>query len=210
MRHLPYKIAIVAALAISLFYLKGGMAQVEPVTAEQTKTLLAPPLAAALGEPQARVSVIEYMDYNCPYCRQLAPELVKLTQKRPNARIVYKEWPIFGSASLLAAQKALAANYQGKYLAAHDALISSPGHLTDGADIDARLRGAGIDLDRLAADFNAHEDDINTAIRRNADEAHALGFQGTPGIVIGKDAIPGVIDLTSLEQRVDKAAGDNQ
>jgi hypothetical protein len=59
LRHLPYKIAIVAALAISLFYLKGGMAQVEPVTAEQTKTLLAPPLAAALGEPQARVSVIE-------------------------------------------------------------------------------------------------------------------------------------------------------
>ena len=96
------------------------------------------------GAQKADVTIVEYFDYNCPFCRELVPEFRSLIAQDHKVAIVYKDWPIFGGVSVYAAKAALAATWQGKYLVAHDTLISGP-RLTQNDQVDAELKGAGID-----------------------------------------------------------------
>src|SRR5579859_1941102 len=97
-----------------------------PISAEIQKHLLSEPGVPLLGSAAADIVVVEYFDYNCPFCRALAPAFHPFVERDHAAAVLYKEWPVFGGVSVYAAQSALAATYQGKYLQAHDALISAP------------------------------------------------------------------------------------
>src|SRR5262249_55132679 len=143
------------------------------------------------GRPQANVTVVEFMDFNCPYCRMLQPELQKLMKADPDVRILYKDWPIFGGVSIYAAKVALAASWQGKYLQVHDALIGSPGRLESEQQVRDLARGAGADLRRLDEDLKAHNAAIYALLSRHNQEAESLGLEGTPGVVIGEMLVPG-------------------
>src|SRR5580698_8922387 len=109
------------------------------VTVEGQRQMLANPGTEPVGARKPNVTIVEYFDYNCPYCKKLVPTFQALLAQDPNIAIVYKDWPILGAVSVYAARSALAAQYQGKYLAAHDALING-GRLSKNEQVDAELQ----------------------------------------------------------------------
>src|SRR5947199_8492098 len=104
------------------------------------------------GNPQGDVTIVEYFDYNCPYCRKLEPELRQVVQDDGKVKLALKDWPVLGPLSIAAARLALATKYQDKYVAAHDALMASASRLTE-PRIRELLSNAGIDVDRAAKDL---------------------------------------------------------
>jgi protein-disulfide isomerase len=174
--------------------------EVRTITAQAAAAIAARPETPAAGARDGDLTIIEFLDYNCPFCKKTAPELQKLLRADPRVRILYKEWPIFGDVSEYAARSALAANWQGKFLAAHNALISAPRDLDETSQVDSILKGAGIELKRLADDRKLHSADIDANLARNAAEARGLGFRGTPGFLIGRQLVPLALTLHQLQQ----------
>src|SRR5215213_6747718 len=109
--------------------------------------VLRDPDIPVVGNPDGDVTIVEYFDYNCPYCRKVAPELRQVVQDDGKVRLVHKDWPILGEVSVIAAKMALASKYQDKFVQAHDALIGVASKLT-APRIRELLAGAGVDLDR--------------------------------------------------------------
>jgi protein-disulfide isomerase len=159
---------------------------------------------ACAGAAKPDVTILEYFDYNCPYCKKLGPVLKALLAQDQRIAIVCKEWPIFGAVSVYAAKSALAARWQGKYLIAHDALLNGP-ELTKNQDVDQALARAGIDVVRLKEDSVSHAGDIEASLAHNDAEAHALNLRGTPGVVLGRKVLPGTIDLDGLKRSIAEA-----
>jgi protein-disulfide isomerase len=124
----------------------------------------------------------------------VVPTFKQLLSEDKNLAIVYKDWPVLGEASMYAARCALAAGWQNKYFLAHDALLTGP-RLRGNDQIEAILRGAGVDLDKLKKDLAAHSGEITALLARNDAEAHALDLDGTPGILVGRQLMPGGADV---------------
>jgi protein-disulfide isomerase len=190
--------------AVSLLSGVAGAQSVQLITAEGQRQMLADPGTDVAGPLIADVTVIEFFDYNCPYCKKQVPALKALLAEDPKVAVVYKEWPILGAVSVYAASSALATRYQGKYLAAHDALIGGP-RLAKNDQVDAILRGAGVNLDTLRKDRIAHAKEISALLVRNEEEARALNLEGTPGLVVGRQFVGGIADLKFLKQLVDNS-----
>jgi protein-disulfide isomerase len=200
------RVFIALALLTAVVARPAAAGQIAEVSAEGMRHIVAPPQMPAMGAKQARITIVEYLDYNCPYCRKIAPDLVKLAKRDHRVRVLFKDWPIFGGVSVYAARAAIAANYQGKYLAAHHALISTPERLTSKEQVRSALKKAGIDLRRLAADMKLREYDIDAAIARNKAEARALGLQGTPALIFGDLLVPGAVSFEGMQKLVNIAA----
>lgn len=147
---------------------------------------------------------MEFFDYNCPYCRQVAPYMTKAETSDPKLRIVYKEFPILGANSTFAAKAALAAHRQGKYAAFHRALMEAKGTLTENGVLEVAGR-IGLDIVRLKADMA--DPKIQAAIDRNLALARALNINGTPGFVVGEQIAPGALDLATMERLISEARG---
>jgi protein-disulfide isomerase len=179
--------------------------EVRMITAQAEAAIASRPEMPAAGAKDADVSIIEFLDYNCPFCKKTAPELQKLLHAERMVRIVYKEWPIFGEVSQYAARSALAANWQGKFLVAHDALIGAPHDLEETSQVDSVLRGAGLDLGRLDNDRKLHSAEIDAILARNARETAALGLRGTPGFLVGRQLVPRSLTLKQLQQLIANA-----
>ena len=148
--------------------------------------------------------MVEYFDYNCPYCRKLAPSIHALVKSDHKVAVVFKEWPIFGGISVYAARSALASQWQGKYLAAHDALIDAP-RLSQAAEVDETLQKAGIKLPELKRTLATHGAQIDAILARNDAEARSLGMRGTPGLLVGRNVSTGIGDLAGLQIAVAEA-----
>jgi protein-disulfide isomerase len=151
------------------------------------------------GNPDGDITIVEYFDYNCPYCRKIAPELRQVVQDDGKVRLVLKDWPILGPVSVIASRMALACKYQDKYIAAHEALIGLASKLTE-PRIRERLAGAGIDVDRADRDLATNAKAIDAILARNGDQAGAFGFKGTPSFIVGKFRVPGVLTMAQFEQ----------
>ena len=165
-------------------------------------TILADLKTPAAGSNHADVTIVEWFDYDCPFCRRTHPHLQDALRTDPNLRIVYKEWPVFGEVSEYAAQSALAANWQGRYLQAHDALISTPDAIADRSHVDSTLMAAGIDMAQLSRDRHAHAREIAAILARSVSEATQLGLKGTPGFLIGRQFVSRSLDLPQLRQLI--------
>jgi protein-disulfide isomerase len=174
---------------------------IQRITSAGQAQMLANPGTDVVGATDADVTIIEFLDYNCPYCKRFAPTVQGLLAEDHKIAVVYKDWPILGEVSVYAARSALAARWQGKYLAAHDALLNGP-RMTQNTEVDLALKHAGIDLGKLKLDQKNHAADIDALLARNDEEAHALHLRGTPGIVIGRELLPGIVDLNGLKQLV--------
>jgi protein-disulfide isomerase len=151
------------------------------------------------GNAEGDIAIVEWFDYNCPYCRKLEPELRQVIHDDGKVRLVWKDWPILGPASVVAARMALATNYQGKYGEAHDAMLGLNSKLTE-AKIDEVLAAAGVDIDRAKGDLAANEKAINAILARNNEQAEALGFRGTPSFIVGKFRVPGTLTMAEFAQ----------
>jgi len=161
--------------------------------------VLRDPEIPVLGNPQGDLTVVEYFDYQCPYCKKLAPEIAQVVREDGNIRLVLKDWPIFGAVSKSAAQLALAAKYQNKYQEAHDALIGATEKLSD-TSIPDLLTKAGVDVEKAKQDLQAHRKTIDDLLVRNDDQADAFGFEGTPGFIVGFFRVPGVVEMNVFKQ----------
>src|ERR1700682_1057385 len=151
------------------------------------------------GNRDGDITIVEWFDYNCPYCRKLEPELRQVVQDDGKVRLVLKDWPILGPVSIAAARMALAAKYQDKYVAAHDALMGIASRLTE-PRIRELLAGAAIDVDRAARDLETNAQAIDAILARNGDQATAFGFRGTPSFIVGKFRVPGVLTMAQFDQ----------
>ncbi len=175
--------------------------EIQHITRAWLKQMLENPGTKAVGSLKPDVIIVEYFDYNCPSCKKLVPVLDALLAQDHRVAILYKDWPILGDMSKYAAASALAAGYQGKYRAAHDALIGGP-RLAETDQVDGILQMAGIDIDTLIKDRKAHAAEIAALIARNDEEANALTLKGTPGLVVGRQLVPGIVDLATLKKLI--------
>jgi protein-disulfide isomerase len=163
------------------------------LTAE-VEALTRDPGAPVIGNPAGDVTLVEFFDYRCPYCKQMTDTLAQLIEEDPNLRLVMKEFPILSAESLMAARAALAAQNQGKYESFHFALMEGGGGFTED-EIMAVADSVGLDVAQLQADMQDPE--IEAALRRNNSLAERIGVTGTPAFVVGDTLLTGA---TSLEQ----------
>ena len=147
--------------------------------------ILSDPDAPVAGNPDGDLTIVDFFDYNCPYCKKAATSLEKLVKTDGNIRLVYKDWPILHETSIVGARLALAAKYQDNYLPVHHALMDIPGYGIPQEQMLAAVRKTNVDQARLDADLTAHADDILRLIKRNLNIAEAIGLQGTPGFLVG-------------------------
>lgn len=177
------------------------------VLSSQREALENDPNAPVLGNPDGDVTVVEFFDYNCPYCRKAKEEVHKLIQGDANVRVVYREWPILSEDSIVAAKAALAARNQGKYEDFHNALMGLNGRIDERAimKVASKLK---LDTDQLKQDMESQEiaDHIETSNRL----ARELGFSGTPSFVIGENLVPGFVEASALAELVKEARNPNE
>jgi protein-disulfide isomerase len=165
--------------------------QQQKVISDNAEALFRSPLAYFTGNPDGDVTVVEFFDYNCGFCKRALPDLVKLVDGDGKVKVVFKELPIFGEESEGAAKAALAAGKQGKYFEMHQKLFSEPGK----ADKDKGLRIAaelGLDVPQLEKDME--DPSTQQALDEAKDLAQKLGLQGTPLYLIGDRIVPGAPD----------------
>lgn len=183
----------------------GAAAQLSQIDETGRAQIVSRPATPFAGAVAADLTIVEYLDFNCPYCKKGAVNLRQLMDADPKVRVLYKDWPIFGGVSAYAARATLAAGWQGKALAAHNILIDTPSRLASEAQVRERLALAGIDLARLDRDAAAHGEAIDAILARNDGEARALGFTGTPGLLVGDYVVPGAVGVEDLRRLVDAA-----
>ncbi len=165
------------------------------------------PNAPVLGNPEGDVTVVEFFDYNCPYCRRAAPDVKALVGQDGNIRLVYREWPILGEGSDFAARAALAARRQGRYEDFHWAMMEMRGRANE-ASVMKIAEDLGMDLERLRADMKAPE--VEEHIATSMQLAQQLGFRGTPSFVIGRELVPGIVPLDEMKRLVRAARAANR
>ena len=147
--------------------------------------ILNDPDAPVAGNPDGDLTIVDFFDYNCPYCKMAAKSLEKIVKADGNIRLVYKDWPILAETSIVGARLALAAKYQDRYLPVHHALMDIPGYGISQEQMLEAVSKTGVDRRRLDADTAAHAGDILRLIKRNLSIAEAIGLQGTPGFLVG-------------------------
>ena len=175
-----------------------ALAQRDNETVLMEAMVLRDPDIPVAGNPDGDITIVEYFDYQCPYCRKIEPEIRQVVQDDGKVRLVLKDWPILGEVSKFAARMALAAKYQDKYMAAHEAMIGVSSRLTE-PRIRELLAGAGVDMDRLNRDATTNAKAIDTILARNHDQAMAFGFKGTPSFIVGKFRVPGILTMAEFE-----------
>jgi protein-disulfide isomerase len=176
--------------------------QNEALIASLKKNLVDDPNAPVRGNPSGDVTVVEFFDYRCPVCRQVEPSLQALIKNNRGLRVVEKEFPILGPASVYAARVALAAYKQGKYEQFHDSVVSKNSNF-DEATIVKLAGQSGLDLDRVKTDMNSPA--VDAELKRSIQIAKALRLDGTPAFIVGTELVPGATDLETLQALVDKA-----
>ncbi|HET6159295.1 MAG TPA: DsbA family protein [Dongiaceae bacterium] len=154
------------------------------------------------GNAQGDVTLVEFFDYNCPYCRKMAPVLTDAEKADPQLRIVFKEFPILGPASEFAARAALAAQRQMRYEAFHHALMAVK-EKVDENNVLTTAASVGLDVERLKTDMQ--DPAIQAVIDRNMALAAALRINGTPGFVIGDQILRGATELNVLQGMISQA-----
>ncbi|WP_456380811.1 DsbA family protein [Thiolapillus sp.] len=159
------------------------------------------------GNPEGSTVVVEFFDYNCPYCKKVFPSMEKLIADDGDIKIVMKELPVLGPDSEYAAKAALAAQIQGKYDQFHARMMNQGGRLSrDG--VLAAAKAVGLDLEKLQKDMESAE--VQQELERTSAWAQRLGVNGTPAFVIGEELIPGAIDGQRMKQYVELARKKKQ
>lgn len=193
--------------------LAGGMlagavparAQDNPMPAVLREALERQGDAPVLGNPDGDITLTEFFDYNCPFCRQTVPLLQKLIQGDPQLRVVFREWPIFGEGSLFASQASLASLQQGKYWQFHAELMNIRGRAEEASVLRAAKK-VGLDVARLRKDMEA--DKVLAHIDHSMALADHMALAGTPTFIAGNDALFGQQRLKDLQKLVEQARTD--
>jgi protein-disulfide isomerase len=174
-------------------------AQRQQTIADRRDELLHDRNSAVGGNPNGDVTLVEFFDYRCPYCKAIEPSLEAMIKEDGKLRVVYKEFPILGPVSVFASRAAIAARKQGKYAAFHDRMMALKGAIDDTAVMNV-AQAAGLDLTKLKRDMASA--DTEHIIQRNYALADALGIDATPALVIGNRLTMGAVDIDGLRQLI--------
>jgi protein-disulfide isomerase len=169
------------------------------ILADRHDAIFNNPAAPVGGNAEGDVTVVEFFDYNCPYCRKAAPILDQLAETDREVRVVFKELPILVPGSAFAARAALASMKQGKYLAFHNAMFGSRAAITESSAIEIAAT-TGLDVERLKQDMQ--DPAIGAAIKGNIELANALRIGGAPSFVSGRQMTRGLVDLDAMKELV--------
>lgn len=167
--------------------------------AANKQALFTPAEGTVIGNPKGDVTVVEFFDYNCGYCKQMFAAVVELLKEDPKMRLVLKEYPILGPSSVTASKAALAARKQGKYSEVHLALLSHKGALSDATVMDI-VGKTGVDMKKLQSDMN--DPAITDILVKNHNLADELSIDGTPSLIIGDAFVPGAIPKDKLVELI--------
>ncbi|RKQ73766.1 DsbA family protein [Oceanibaculum indicum] len=152
-----------------------------------------------LGNPDGAITIVEFFDYQCGYCKAMKPVMQNILASEKDVRVVMKEFPILSAVSVTAARAALAAREQGKYQAMHDRLMGYRGRLSDEA-VFAIAGEAGLDIERLKADMQAPA--VAAVLERNQQLAERLEISGTPSFIVGETLVPGAVNEEGLRKLI--------
>src|SRR5579862_743139 len=164
-RKQPALAAFLCAIAVACVSLSTAALGEQPDDILSRASVLRDPDIPSLGNPQGDLTIVEFIDYQCPYCKKTVPELAQLAKEDGNIRLVLKDWPIFGDASVTAAKLVLASQYQHKYAEAHAILIGATSKLTE-TSIHDLLAQAGVDVAMATADLETHKQSIEDLLAR--------------------------------------------
>lgn len=181
---------------------KQKSADAQLALAKQQDQIFNNPADPVVGNVNGDVTVVEFFDYRCPYCKRVSDSLMTLLKDDPNIKLVFKEFPILGPESTVAAKIALAAHRQGKYEQVHTAFMAHKGSFDQEALLDLAA-SVGADRAKLAADMQ--DPAIQGHLQANESLAGALGITGTPGFLFGKQLVPGAISLDDMKKFVSAA-----
>lgn len=159
--------------------------------------LVADPASPVLGNPEGDVTIVEFFDYRCGYCKRVESAVEALLKTDNKVKLVLKEFPILGKDSWVAAKAALAAHKQGRYAEFHSALLKA--ETVDEAAVEALASSIGLDMEKFRSDRDNAESGV---IEKNHRLAAALGISGTPAFVIGDRLLPGAADEATLAAHV--------
>lgn len=159
------------------------------------------------GNPNGSVTIVEFFDVRCPYCRKLEPEMAAFLAADHDVRLVYKDLPILGAASVLGTKALLAARNQDAYEKLRDVVMRMPPDITR-AGIETEAKKLGLDTGRLMHDMD--DPSIQRQIDANLQLAQRLNIQGTPAMIVGGDLLPGAVDAAELKQAVAQARSANK
>jgi protein-disulfide isomerase len=179
-------------------------AKAQKALADHRREVFDDPQSPVAGNPQGNVTLVEFFDYRCPYCKEVEPALEKLVADDRQLRFIYKEFPVLGPDSEIAARVALAARKQGKYDAFHRAMMNTTGHI-DEAVIYKVAASAGLDVDKAKEDMKSP--DIDKELKANIELGNLLDIGGTPAFVVGDTIVPGAISAADLKQLIATARG---
>jgi protein-disulfide isomerase len=164
--------------------------------------LIGDPASPVSGNPKGEITLVEFYDYRCGYCKKAASAVTELQKQDPRVRVVYKDFPILGEPSVLAAKAALASQAQGKHQVFHEALLASHADMTKEEILKIAV-GVGLNAKRLEADMANPK--WQTVIDKNRALAQELGISGTPGFIVGTELVPGMLDLNGLKALIVRA-----
>ncbi|MEO9613599.1 MAG: DsbA family protein [Nitratireductor sp.] len=171
-------VLVAGAAAATALVLPAGAAKAQNYPS--LEEVLFDPEIPVIGNPKGDVTIVEFFDYQCPYCKRGHPDLVEVVRADTKVRLVMKDWPIFGAPSVHAASLVLAAGEA--YESAHMALMATKARLSR-QEIDRTLQNAGHDPERLLARSRQDAARIDGILARNMDQANAFGFRGTPSFL---------------------------
>lgn len=183
---------------------RGGEVGGSETAAMTIEDVLHDPDNPVLGNPEGVLTIVEYFDYQCPYCKMGHSMLTDVVTKEGDIRLVMKDWPIFGAPSVLASQLVLGAASTGSYAQAHEALMATEARLTED-QVRQVLRDGGLDTDAALAAYRAERGKWDGLLARNGRQAAELGLQGTPAFIIGERIYPGALDETRLRAAIAEA-----
>ncbi|HET8904659.1 MAG TPA: DsbA family protein [Saccharospirillum sp.] len=155
------------------------------------------------GNPDGSITLVEFFDYNCGYCKRAAETVKALTEANPDLRVVYKEWPILAETSVTAARVSLAISelYPDQYQAYHDALLARPGSLQENSEVWQVVDQLGLDREELEAETKA--DWVQETLASNRALAQQLNITGTPTFVVGTDILRGAYPQGDIQSAID-------
>ncbi len=179
-----------------------GEQRARQMLVERREEIFNNPANPVLGNPNGNVTLVEFFDYRCPYCKQMHAPIAQLASEDRQIRFVHIQLPILGPESVVAARAALASRVQNRYPQFHDALMAARGNLDEAAIIRI-AQSAGLDIARLRADMNNPA--IMAALDANRRLAEDLGVTGTPAFVVGDRLVPGAVDPATLRGMIQEA-----
>jgi protein-disulfide isomerase len=166
------------------------------------KRIFEDPDSVVGGNPRGDVTIVEFFDYTCGYCKMMNPALNQLIKSDGKIRFIYKEWPVRGTVADFASHAAIASRLQGKYTQFHDALYAANGQLSEERVINI-AKQQGLDITKLKSDMTSPQ--TNAIIDRNRQLGQEMGFDGTPTFIVGREIIPGAVSLDQMAAAVKRA-----